>query len=265
MTVEAPPREDLLLTVNAQSAATAWLNAFLATGDDKDRPVLYRTLVVEFFAEGVQLIACSGVALFRSWLPRSDLEGTALAWPALDEEPRRRVIVMDVERFAVGFMKILHQVTSAEEREFESLTLSVAAQDEGATLSLGEEFVSERLILRSCGQRLDLRLMDGVFPDWRSLQLGIDARERVEGIAFGPKVVGLIGKLKGCRQVRFEFHGAERYVGFEAGGGSDIPPLVRGMLMPMRKGEQQEEEEPARAKHPTDRKSHRHLSIHHDD
>lgn len=235
MTIAAPPREDLLVTVNAQHAATAWLNAFLATGDDPDRAVLFRTLVVEFFPEGVQLIACSGVALFRSWLPRSDLEGTPTAWPALAEVPRRRVIVMDVERFAVGFMKILHQVTSTEERAFESLTLSIAPQDEGATLSLGEEFVSERLILRSCGQRLDLRLMDGVYPDWRALQLGIDDRERVEGIAFGPRIVGLVGKLKGCAQVRFEFHGTERYVGFEAGATGDAPPAVRGILMPMRK------------------------------
>lgn len=227
-------QEERLCTVDARRAAMAWLNAFLASGQDKQRTTLFRTLSLEFHPEGIQFVAVSGIALFRTWVPRIELPGP-VAWPANSETPRRVVTVMDVEKFGLSFMKTLHQLTAGEDRQGEQMAISIAPMDEGATLSLGAEFTKERVVIRTCGQRLDLPVMDGEYPNWRRLQLGIDERERVEDLILAPALMGAIGKLLGVSAVRLAFHGKEKQVGFEAAESPGGLAVVRGVLMPMRK------------------------------
>lgn len=218
------------ITVPARAAATAWLNAFLASSTDPDRPTLYRTLSVEFFRRGIQVIGCDGTALFRCWVPRTGDEKPATA-PHFAEAPSRTVVVMDPDGFGKGYMSTLLKVTSEEAHELEELTITTATQDEDATIALGTEFMTERLILRACGQRIDLVLLDGQYPDWRALKLGMETVERVDSLTLAPRLFALVGKLKGVSAVDLEFHGDERHIGFVARGDSEC----RGLLMPMRK------------------------------
>src|SRR5689334_16300941 len=72
MTAAAETKTPVQIRVPAREAAIAWLNAFLATSGDSERPLLYRTIsveVFEFYPKGVQFIATNGHILFRAWVP----------------------------------------------------------------------------------------------------------------------------------------------------------------------------------------------------
>lgn len=100
--------------VRAGEGAQAWLNAAIASGQDDARPALYRTLSVEFFRSGIQFIGCDGTVLFRTWAPYSDIGDLAAPHPEYDEVPEDAVVVSDVDKFALGFMKTLLGASPAE-------------------------------------------------------------------------------------------------------------------------------------------------------
>ena len=220
---------DLSIEVRAHALAIAWLNCYLAASQDEDRAVLYRTICIEVFNDGVHLIGCDGSVVFRSWVPAVSCDGHA--WPLLEEAPERSIVVMDPDGFGIGFMRELLRVTNEEGHEYEALTLTTAVADADATIALGQEFMTERLILRACGQRIDLRLFEGPYPNWRAVQLGIDAAERVEGMTVASRAFAIIGKLKEITSVDLAFSGEEKRVTFTARGDTE----VRGMLAPMRR------------------------------
>lgn len=236
MTAHVEAHESTAIVVPARIAATGWINAFLASGTDDERPVLFQTLSLEWFDEGLQIVGCDGTALFRSWVPTE----VGRKWPLHRREPERRVIIMDTEGFGLAFMRSLLRVTNDEAHEHEELTVSTAPADEGATLSLGAAFTTERLILRACGQRIDLRLMEDKYPDWRKLQLGIDDSERVAGFTIATRLFAMVGKLKGVGAIDVKSLGDRKAIAFEADG--DAP--VRGLLAAMRKETPAVEREP---------------------
>jgi hypothetical protein len=219
------------ITIPAHVAATAWLNAHSATSKEEDRPTL-RALALEFFPRGVQFIGCDGTVLVRSWVPITDDDKPA-DFPTLDEAPSRSICLLDSEGFGASFMKALQRVTSEEGRSFEELSLTIQPNDEGATLALGEQFMTERLVLRACGQRTDLRLYEDAYVDWRKTRLGMEGIERVDSLTVAPRLLALIGKLKGIDAIDLEFYGADKHVAFVGRGLVE----VRGILMPMRKRE----------------------------
>lgn len=247
MTAVETEKLPLSVSVPARGAAEAWLNAFMAASTEEDRPMLYRTLSLEWFEGGLQMIGCDGTAVFRTWTPRElTPDEYELArdfadeqkrldklreWPTLDEAPLGAVVVMDPDGFAKGFMSALLRVTSDEDHANETLMLSTAPMDDEATLALGAQFASERLTLRACGQRIDLRLYEGAYPNWRKVRLGIEDIERVDGMTIASRIFSLVGKLKGTTAVDLEFYGNARHVAFTARGASE----VRGLLMPMRR------------------------------
>ena len=220
------------ITVPARAAAIAWLNAFSAASTDPERPALYRTLSLEFFEGGIHFAGCDGTVLFRTWVPKvADGETEEAPWPHNSEAPDRTVVVMDLDGFGSGYMKTLLRVTGEEAHEHEELTMSTATHDEDATIALGTEFMTERLILRACGQRIDLMLYQGLYPDWRMLRLGMEAVERVDSLTIATRLFALVGKLKAVSAVNLEFYGDAKHVAFVARGESE----VRGLMMPMRK------------------------------
>ncbi|MGV3707973.1 MAG: hypothetical protein ACO1Q7_03965 [Gemmatimonas sp.] len=223
------------VSVNARAAALAWLNAFLATGQNEDRPLLYRTLAIEFFDAGVQFIGCDGTAIFRAFVPRAPHDEEPgykePEWPILAEAPERSIIVMDSDSFAIGFMRTLLRVTNEDFNAHQLLHISTSPIDEGAELSLGEEFLKDRLTLRSCGQRIDLPLFEDKYPNWREAKLGLDAAEHVEGLTIAPRIMAMTGRIKGARAIDLEFYGDSKHVTFTARGDCE----VRGLLMPMRR------------------------------
>src|ERR1035437_2017103 len=211
-------------TVNARHAAVCWLNAFLASGSDDTRPMLYRTLSVEFFDAGVQFIGCDGTLLFRTFCA---VDGKA-QMPLLEEAPDRAVVVMDTDRFALAFMRTL--LSAATDELPVDLAIAIEAADE-STASLGEVFAAERPTLRALGQELHCKLYDSPFPDWRKLKFGLDKIEVVEGMTLAPRMFATVGKLRGMTAVDCEFHGATKQIDIHGRGEFEM----RGLMMPTRR------------------------------
>lgn len=219
------------IRVPARAAAIGWLNAFLATSQDQGRPTLHRTLSVEIFDAGVHLISCDGQALFRTWVPT---DPDKPAWPTIDECPNVAVIVRDRDLFGLAFMKTLLKVTSEDAHAHEELTIeTVVADEDPATPTLGDELAQEILILRACGQRLDLQLLEAKYPEWRQLQFGIDSVERVDELIVAPRMFAMLGKLKNIDTLDLEVRGDDKAIWFTARCVSEV--RARGLIMPMLK------------------------------
>lgn len=211
------------VTVNASAAATAWLNAFLATGDDKGRRVLYRTLAIEMYRDGVQFVASDATLLFRTWVPAHD---TDAEWPGDYARPLRAVVVMDVDHFAQAFIRTLLSASKELDTAELSLTIEEAPEHDGET-PLGAEFSAEVLTLRAFGQQLHCRLYEDLYVNWRRLRFGIDEGERVDGMKLATHMFATVGKLRGIHAIECTFTGDERKI-ILTGDRS-----FKGLLMPM--------------------------------
>lgn len=230
---EEPGAPRVAVSCNAYRFGIGWLNAFVATSQDESRPALFRTLSVEVFPQGVQLIGCDGTILLRSWVP-ANTEGE-VPMPLLEEAPERAVVVMDVEKFALGFVRTLTSMAGQDANRAAWVELSVEPAAPPEEPGLGDLLASEVLVLKAFGQRLSCRLFEGPFPDWRALRFGLDAAERVEGMRLAVRLFGCVGKLKGILGVDCEFHGAERQIVLHGVGAA---AEVRGLLMPMRRDQE---------------------------
>jgi hypothetical protein len=222
-----------LLTLPAVSTATAWLNAFLATGHNEERPALCRTLSLEFFDFGLQLIGCDGTILFRSWVVEDGHDGAQ--WPDIAEVMQRSATVMDPDGFGVAFMRTLLTAANASEHpELVQVSFDLEHGEIDDTPPLGNEFLPKFLVLRAQGQRLDLRLYEGQFPEWRKLKFGLDDAERVDGMKIALRMFKAVAKLKGVFALDLEFHGTDRQIVFRGYGDC----AVEGLIMPMRRDEE---------------------------
>lgn len=222
------------VTVNASAAATAWLNAFLATGDDVNRPVLYRTLAVELFDDGVQFIATDATMIFRTWVPAQD---TDAEWPSNRRPPRRAVVVLDGDHFALAFIR----ATLAASKMLESAELSLtveSAPEQAGTPPLGSSFSEEVLTLRAFGQQLHCRLYDDKFVNWRGLKLGDDHAERVDGMTLAAWMFATVGKLRAISEIECTFTGENRRITLR--GDRSFRGLLMPMLRPPRKAPKEE-------------------------
>lgn len=226
---------DSVTTLAAQTA-TAWLNAFLAVGQEETRPALYRTLSVEMFDGGTQFIGCDGTVLFRAWSPAKDSEADM---PEAEEVPRRSVVVMDPDHFALAFMRTLASAAKGDGMEFMELGMAIEPAPEPEEALLGDAFSAEVLTLRAFGQQLHCRLYESTYPDWRALQFGIHRDEQVEGMKLATRMFATVGKIKGASAIDCTFLGEAKQIQIHAMDG----PLtvVRGLLMPMRREKEKSE------------------------
>lgn len=211
----------------------AWLNAFVAASKEKQRRALFRTLSVEFFDTGVQFIGCDGHMLFRTWVPASDAGDFEKPIPEWDERPHDAVVVRDTDKFALSFVTALLTACSSEEMAYAEMTLSIDPVSEEQP-ALGEEVANYVLTLHALGQQISCKLYDGQYPDWRSLEYGVDRAELVDGMVLGTKLFGAVGKLKGVVGVECEFTGENRAIKICGKG----QPELRGLLMPMKRDQE---------------------------
>jgi hypothetical protein len=232
--VMAEPR-----TMWAADAAQAWVNAAIACSQEESRVSLYRTLSVEFFRAGVQFVGCDGTMLFRTWAPFRDNGDLPANMPDWDATPLDSVVVMDSEKFALGFMKTLASACSGEIPV--PLEVSIEPFETEEEPALGEEVKAYVLTLHALGQRMSLRLYDGQYPDWRNLKLGVDMAERVEGMTISARLFKAVGQLKGVNGIDLTFQGEDRAIRFR--GGPEDDPIVTGVLMPMRRFDKPEKAE----------------------
>lgn len=217
--------------VRAGDGAQAWINAAIACSQDDARRAIYRTISIEFFRSGVQFVATDGHVLFRTWAPYSDIGDLDARHPESDEAPEESVVVADVDKFALGFMKTL--LAALDEESYLELSMTVQPADSDAEPALGDELTKEVLVLQALGQRLTCQVFEGPYPDWRHLEFGLDKAELVDGMMLAPKIFAAVGKLKGVNGIECSFHGEERAIEIRTPDNGSLS--VRGLLMPMRR------------------------------
>lgn len=226
--------------VLAGDGAQAWLNAAIACSQDDTRRPLYRTLSIEFFRRGIQFIGCDGTMLFRTWAPYSDVGDFDAPHPESDQLPEDSVVVADLDKFALGFMKTL--LSALGEIPVE-LTISVEPLRDEDAPPLGNELEKHVLVLSALGQRLTCQLFEGPYVDWRRLQFGLNKAEVVDGMKLAVRLFAAVGKVKGVQGLECSFHGDERAI--EVRTTDPAEASFRGMLMPMRRVSKADRQAPA--------------------
>lgn len=223
------------VSLKTSDLALAWVNVFHATGQSEDRPRLYRTIALEFFPHGVQLVATDGHLLLRTFVSDGSW-GEHVGydrWPDLLSRPIRAVTVMDREGFGIGFMKTVLKTAQQQDDAGEMLELSLTRHVDADQPDLGEDLSAWRLTIRSCGQRFDLKLHDEAYPNWRALNIGTSWAERVDGMTLAPWVFRTLGKLKGPTAFELDFQGDDRAIFLSTRG-----VHIKGLVMPMRRAKE---------------------------
>ena len=214
--------------LRARDVALAWLNASIASGDNPDRAPLYKSLAIEFFANGVQFVGCDGVMLLRTWAPLVTAIGESPA-PDATATPYHRIVVRDESKFARTFFATVLAATAGDLGSVEPLELAVELAPEIASEPAMDDALRPlRLAIRTLKQELHLPLWEGEYPAWRSVGFGLQV-ERVAGLRIASWVFAALGKVKGASAWSLEFNGAAAGIRIE----SSLGVKVHGVVMPM--------------------------------
>lgn len=215
---------------NAGTLARGWLSIAIASGKDKDRPALDRTVCVETYPDGVRLVATDSYMLLHCWVPA---EGDELAHePDLDEMPVSIAVARDVDARGAGLFAHLQKLAEDDETpDFDvSLTIGVGRE---ARQGAFEGLEAEWLVVEHLDhERLKLHTYDGSYPNWRAVVAGFKA-ESTKAIALNPSIVGRlakVGKIHPLASLRWWFGGTNKSAQIEVDG----YPLIRGFVMPVR-------------------------------
>lgn len=224
-------KSPLPLSIPGGALAPAWLNAWLATSDDDSRPILYRTMLVEVYKTGVQLVSTDSFMLLTSFAPT--IVDDLVPPPSLDEAPVASYIVQDTDRRAIALMRyVLAEAKSAEKeaRPFD-VTLSVATVEDPSVPTLDPTLDRSGFVIATDSERLALPIYQGDYPNWRNL-IAQAKTNATEHIALSPMLLGRLGKLKGTpTPIRMDFDGDLGMVRLSASGHESY---LSGGLMPIR-------------------------------
>lgn len=217
---------------NAAWLARGWLAVAQASGVDKERPVLHKTISVELFADGVRLVATDSYLLLHTWVPALGKE---------DQPPRavhdvrceRAEVAMDPHGRARGLLAYALALASADGAPTYETHLSIEDADEDEDEVL-DGFGRRCVVLDHEGSEcLRLGVFDRAYPHWRGLLEGFAAK-RTAAIGLSTDRLGALaqlGKLFPLLPIEWRFGGHERLALI------DIPqsrPHIAGAVMPVR-------------------------------
>jgi hypothetical protein len=220
------------LTFDAGLLARGWLSAFLATGSDPEVPVLYQTLRLEAFGDGIRLTATDRYMLLSAWIPTVDGIGER----GIDEIPDHSLTFCDHDTRAKGFVSYLKKLADRAVKEDRpapqvNLRLGVAA-DEGDSPGFPGMELEQVAIEFPDSETVRLGVVEGEYPAWRAL-LADHKPVKADNFALNPDLlsrVSALGKIHGA-YLRFTLGGARKMLLLEPV--TDVPPVIRGGLMPV--------------------------------
>lgn len=220
---------------DARDLARAWLAVAIAAGQEDERPILYRTTLVEEFPHGVRLVATDGIMLLRSWSP--DLEHAGAAEPGMDEAPTASAIAMDPHKRALGFCSHLLALASGEDAPLIEVRLSLGVMEiDPSAPPAFEGMESDWVVLEHpSSERLMLVSMDAGYPTWRALG---SKPGPADSLGLSPDILarlGKLGKLYGGETLWFTFAGDVGAIAISTSpASSPINSSVVGIVMPVR-------------------------------
>lgn len=234
--------EQQTLTFDAGILARGWLSAFLASGSDTEGvPIICQTLNLEVFGEqGVRFTATDRYMLLTAWVPTLATNSEA-AEPSLDESPDLSLTFRDHDGRAKGLLTYLLKLAKRAAKDdlpmpTVELRLGVHADEGNAPSFPGME--REQVALDYPGsESVRCDLVEGNYPDFRAILLS-HKPTRADHVVLNPDLLGriaAIGKLYGSH-LRFTHGGTGKMVAL-APVVEDMPPILRGGLMPVRMAE----------------------------
>lgn len=210
--------------------ARGWRSVALAASKDDARPIL-TGIYVEQYGTGLRLAATDSHVLLHTFIPNQQAELDFEPEPELDDAPLYSCIVSDPHGRGKGLLA--HAAKIADEIESVRVDLGVVVNEtENAPSFAGMEArwcvveISER-------ERVKLQLIEGVFPEWRKLLLGLSG-VATANVAMAPDKlvqVAALGKINKETRLGFTFTGPDKPVGLEL---IDSHPFVSGLVMPCR-------------------------------
>jgi len=225
-------------TLPSLAVADAWAPVWCATSDDDARPILHRTLCIEWFeGDGCRLIATNSYVLLTSWLGVTDHEPE----PSLDSKPDLVTIVSDTDKRGLGLIKYAAANAKKDkdsEGNWHRTALKIGKpRSSTKTPALADELEQQVLTVGYEGETVELPIMEAEYPSWRSLL--IREHTPVDTLTVSSTVMGVLAKTG--REFTMRFSGELGGVAIETLGGTPI----RGLYMPMRPGESAERDEDA--------------------
>jgi hypothetical protein len=233
--------EDTTITVNGRLLAPAWLGVALAAGTDKGDPLFYRATSVEFFPDqGLRLTACDRHMVLTAFVPAMGEEEAEP--PGLDEEPAHTLTMRDIHKRCHSLMSHTNGLPLdeglTEEENAVEVEVSIAPADRPgwrgmemlAMDGLDREAVQFEVPNR---ERLRVGVLEGEWPDWRSLVAGFVNRS-TKALALSTERLGQLAQLKsyfGDRPLGLYFGGQNKALRVAIGE----PPLkLTGAIMPVK-------------------------------
>lgn len=221
-------------TFDAHRLAVGWMSTALASSTDKEVSALHNTVCVEWYDDGVRLVATDSYMLMRAWLPFHGREYDAPEPDPVLVNPIMQAVARDTHGRARSLFAHVYNLTSGED----ALTLEAEVHVGPAVLDpdrapLTLAHMDERAVVIDVAdqERLVLPLFDGAYPAWSSLVS--HPIKATRSVMVNPEFLGRLGRLS-------KWHGGG--LTFDLGGatgpisvtcpGSD--PAVAGLLMPMR-------------------------------
>lgn len=190
------------ITLPAEFVIPAWRNAYLDSSDDKDRDMLYRTVLVEWYPDGLRFVGTDGFVLVASYAAR-DRRATSHTAPDHDEAPLGSVVAIAADRLMADFLKHRASEVKAFERENDpgpgpiDITFSLGTIDEPDSaqqqLDLGEDL--RRLIMSCESERIALPLHELEYANWRTVLAGYTPAPRAK-VKTSAALYARLGQLR---------------------------------------------------------------------
>lgn len=184
--------------------AYAWLNASVAQGQEPIDPMTYRTILVERFKNGIQVVSSDRRLVLGQFCPF--LGDDLTSPPGPEELPIESIVVVDFEGRAVQLMKHvakLHTRALKEGTEWPEVNFRIGTASIQPTLGSGE--LDQRVFIIDIGsERLILGEYESDFLDWRQPLLRHDP-EPAGWVPFGVSVLQSLGQLRGVGYLKFRF------------------------------------------------------------
>lgn len=226
---------------NAWSLAKAWNSVAQAQSDDKARPALYRTTLIEQYPQGLRLVATDSYLLLKAWVPSVDYRGAAE--PGRFDLPEESTVCIDRDRRVVSLMTYAMAETKADGQDTPlTMTLMLGTMKPGAQGEL--EGMTQQAVSfqfeHEYDERIETPIFDGFFPTWKNLWYAhqIQATTTVSFGANGLLRIGKLSQVWDKASIRFQMGGALGVAKFTV----QAPDVnVEGLAMPIRDADSTDE------------------------
>lgn len=213
----------------------AWASVAIAASTDRDDVMFRGAVAVEYFADGVRLVATDRMVILTAWVP--DIAHPDVGPPEWDDAPKQTVVALDGDGRGGSLLAygLLLATAASEDAWTQEVELSIGgAEEDEANRQLQMPGLHGDVLVLSLPtwEHVNVGLYEGDWPNWRDV-FGRFAARRTTGIALMPKIIKRLSRLGDFhpdQPLVWRFGGENRAIGLTIG----TPPglVVEGRVMP---------------------------------